>query len=257
MLSPENYIRKKARTLPIFECLVSSEWEETRLPNIVIARKHTNGNITVCTYLVDLGCLGVKDSLFLFNATIIKYNELKEKINAGMEMTEVDYPLVHNIILAGVEYAEEFGFKPCKEYEAVTKFMLEEDTDEIELIEIECGKNDKPLYIQGPFEDISRANWIIAQLENTAGPDNYNFILKIGDESIDEYEDDELEEDDEFEGMSFEEKKKLFISLADKGIVRKEREVKYWFNFSEPTIKLLTATNFLQKYSYILNHVNE
>ena len=101
MLSPENYIRKKARTLPIFECLVSTEWEETKMPTVVIARSHTNGNITACTFLVDLGCLGVKNSMFLFNATMFKYSELKETISAGIEMTEVDYPLAHNIILAG------------------------------------------------------------------------------------------------------------------------------------------------------------
>jgi len=56
MLSPENYIRKKARSLPIYECWVNTNWEGSGMANIVIARSHTNGNITFCIYLVDLYC---------------------------------------------------------------------------------------------------------------------------------------------------------------------------------------------------------
>ncbi len=31
MLSPENYIRQKARTLPLFECWVNKNWREDKL----------------------------------------------------------------------------------------------------------------------------------------------------------------------------------------------------------------------------------
>lgn len=51
MLSPENYIRNKVRTLPIYECLVNSNWEKSKMVHVVIARRHTNGNITACFYL--------------------------------------------------------------------------------------------------------------------------------------------------------------------------------------------------------------
>jgi hypothetical protein len=57
MLSPENYIRKKARSLPIFECRVNGEWKESKMAQVLVARRHTNGNITACFYLVDLMCL--------------------------------------------------------------------------------------------------------------------------------------------------------------------------------------------------------
>lgn len=219
MLSPENYIRKKARTLPIFECLVSSDWEETRMPTFVIARKHTNGNITVCTYLVDLGCLGVKDSMFLFNVAIIKYREFKETINSGIKMIQVDYVMAHNIILAGVEFAAEYGFMPYKEYESVTKYMLEEDTEGIELIEIECGADGKPMYMRGPFEDEAKARKIVAQLEKTAGPGNYIYVdrydeFKARDEfedEVNEYDDFDIDFDDD--EKTFEEKRELFLSL--------------------------------------------
>jgi len=50
MLSPENYIRKKARTLPIYECWLNTDWEESGMATVVIARRHTNENITFCLY---------------------------------------------------------------------------------------------------------------------------------------------------------------------------------------------------------------
>ncbi len=67
LLSPENYIRKKARTLPIRECLINSSWEDSQMANIYVVRNHVNGNVTVGLFLVDLLCLGIKDTFFLFN----------------------------------------------------------------------------------------------------------------------------------------------------------------------------------------------
>jgi len=64
MLSPENYIRKKARMLPIYECWLNNDWEVSGAASIIIARRHTNENITFYLYLVDLYCLGVKDSFY-------------------------------------------------------------------------------------------------------------------------------------------------------------------------------------------------
>jgi hypothetical protein len=30
MLSPENYIKTKARSLPIYECIINADWEESK-----------------------------------------------------------------------------------------------------------------------------------------------------------------------------------------------------------------------------------
>ena len=199
MLSPENYIRKKVRILPIHECRINSDWEESGVASIIIAREHTNENITYCLYLVDLYCLGVKDSFFQFNISETEYKKFLEKLEKEMDMETTDYVLVHNIILSGIEFAEEFGFSPHKDFTSVTQYMLEEDTDDIELIEIECGKDGKPLYVQGPFESTATANKIIKQLEHTAGKGNFNYIQEFEPEK-------DFEEDwDAFEEPSLEE----------------------------------------------------
>ncbi len=210
MLSPENYIRQKARTLPIWECRVNSGWKETNLAWVVVARKHTNDNITSGFFLVDLDCLGVKDSFTMFNASEYEYSEMLQNISQEMEFEKTPYDLAHNIVYAGLEFADEFGFKPAKEFTKTTQYILEEDNENIELIDIECGKDGKPMYTRGPNDSDARAKSIIAQLERTAGKGNFYFIDEIGqpdndwDDNEEEEEEDWDEEDEDEDGEDWE-----------------------------------------------------
>ncbi|MDO9614586.1 MAG: hypothetical protein Q7J86_08670, partial [Bacteroidota bacterium] len=271
MLSPENYIRKKVRTLPIYECLVTSEWEEKKMTSVLVARNHTNGNITVCSYLVDLLCLGVKDTMFLFNVPVHQYEEFKQKVNGNMEMTEVDYTLAHNIVYAAIEFAEEFGFKPHKDYDSLTKYMLEEDTEDIELIEIECGNDGKPLYMRGPFEDDAKARKIIGQLEKNAGPGKYDFVDFSedwdddddfdNDQEFDDDDDDEFDDDEddvnEFSEIAFWEKRELFLAMSPKIDNMDEDEGKRFINLINSLVDDLVDVNQHNKfYDEFLKELN-
>jgi hypothetical protein len=201
-LSPENYIRQKSRTLPVHECLINNDWESEGLANILISRSHTNGNFTVCTYLVDLKLLGVKDTLHIFNIDEEKYNELKETYYHQFTVVEpISYTLAHNIIFGAVAFAEEFEFKPHKDFTSTTEFFLEEDDDNIELMDLEFGQDGKPLYINGPYDSPAKIDKILQQLERTAGSGNYEFHYMNDDDWDDEEEDGYGEdEDDAYEG---------------------------------------------------------
>jgi hypothetical protein len=200
MLSPDNYIRQKARKLPVYECLINSNWDESKMAQIVVAREHSNGNITAGVFLVDMFCLGVKDSFSIFNIPKFRYIEEKETIFEHSEFINVDYSLVHNVVFAAVEFAEEFGFKPYKDFTSVSKYILEEDSDDVELIEIECGLHGKPAYFKGPFDDEVKVNRIISQLEKSAGPGNYTYVDNPDDWEADDNDffDDSEDEIDEF-----------------------------------------------------------
>lgn len=206
ILSPENYIRQRARNLPLFQCLVNEGWEEEGLVYATIARKHINGNITFCAYLVDLKCLGIKDTMYFFNAHPLDFNEFKDDMSNDIDSIECDYDLVHNVIHAAWEYAEEIGFEPHRDFLSITQYMLEEDTDEIPLMDIHCGGDDgKPLYVQGPLEDDVMANMIVNRLEKKLGPGNFHYVLKS--EVLEDYDflsdDEELFDDDDDEYDEF------------------------------------------------------
>lgn len=240
MLSPENYIRKKARSLPIYECLVNTEWKEQGVAHVVVARKHTNGNITVCMFLVDLFCLGIKNTQYLFNIPEAEYQDKKDEME-HIVFEQISYTLAHNIVFAGLEYAEEYGFKPHKDFTSITQFMLEEDTEDIELIDIECGKNGKPFYVNGPYEDQAKINQIIAQLKRTAGTGNYDF--EIVDEN------DEFEEGDEFDLMTIKEQRDLFQKLYARIEDLNDDENEQLRGLTEHVIDSIVSPDLVDQYS--------
>lgn len=238
MLSPENYIRQKARSLPLFECFINSDWEENGMASITVARKHSNGNITVGLYLTDLKCLGVKDAHYFFNISEREYGDILEDMAREMKTKPVSYTLAHNIIYAGIEFSGDYGFKPHKSFTSVAQYILEEDTDDIELIEIECGKDGKPLYVRGPYDTEKQANQIIAQLEREAGRGNYE-VLWQAEENFSEEDlvedvwdntswlDDDVDEiEEKFESLSTAEKADLIADMVGriKGLSDKQSE---------------------------------
>jgi hypothetical protein len=187
ILSPENYIRQKSRNLPIVKCSINKDWESSRLANILIVRRHNSGNVTFCCYLVDTNCLGVKDTIYRFNEPQEMLDEYEKKIASNYETKEISYELAHNIIFAGLAFAEDYGFKPHRDFTSVTQYFLEEDDDTVPLIEIHCGNgNGEPVYINNGYETPALQQRIINQLEKTAGKGNYTVYINTEDNRLDE-----------------------------------------------------------------------
>ncbi len=247
MLSPENYIRKKVRLLPIYKCLVNSDWEDGGFANLIVSRGHTNGNLSLCFYLVDLYCLGVKDTHFRFNITRSDFQELIEK-GGNDGFIEISYPLAHNIVYAGLEFAEEYGFKAHKDFNSITRFMLEEDTEDVELIDIECGRDDKPFFVSGPFDDQVKINKILAQLEKTAGPGNYDYLLDGEDEPDKNGFDEDDEYIDELEGLSMEEIRDMFLNLKAHQETLNEEDTYRLENVTDWLFEKMTDPELVDKY---------
>jgi tetratricopeptide (TPR) repeat protein len=190
--SPESQIRTRARKLKIGKCYISEEWEGMREGNIIITREHSNGNLSMGMFLVDLALLGVTDTIYGFNMPPYEFQNMLDSIPAEDEkLVEIDYVLAHNIIYSAVEYAEDFGFRPCKEFN-VAKYLLEEDTKKIPLIEIELGVKGFPTVICN--EDNPKIKEI-EQLKKAVGTGNFKVI------DTDIIPDDEIFFDDESESI--------------------------------------------------------
>ncbi len=197
MLSDKKYIQTQARKLPIYKCFVNSDWSISKMANVFVLRKHVNGNITAGIYLVDLLCLGIKDTFFVFNENENIFLERYESM--GVELLEIDYTTAHNIIFAGHDFAMEYEIPPHKDF-ALTKMILEEDNDDIPLIDIEVGAPDgKPhlmVYQAGEFIQA------LAKLKKNAGEGNYYYTVRENDFDEDDDEEDDDESDDTEEDYS-------------------------------------------------------
>jgi hypothetical protein len=150
--SPEKYIRTRARNLPIGECYINPGWDEGGMALIIVTRKHSTGNLTIGAYQVDLYCLGVKNTFWRFNELPDELEYVNEQFSmfsdTGEDLIQADYTLVHNIIYGAEAFADDLGFKPHKDF-ALTQYILEEDDDEVEFIDIEFGMNGLPAVIMG------------------------------------------------------------------------------------------------------------
>jgi hypothetical protein len=197
MLSPENYIRQRARLLPLHECFVNSGWKVAKMATLFVSRRHSNGNFTVGIYLADLFCQGVKDTGWRFNISAPEYESFVETLSEKKSMEKIPYVLAHNIIFAAHEFAGECGIDSHPDFTGTTRFILEEDSDDIELIDIECGEDGVPVFMNSPGQSQAQALRIIGKLDKTIGAGNYEVrYMNMPDEDFDDDFDDD-EPDDE------------------------------------------------------------
>ncbi len=191
-LTPKRYIETKCRQLPIEICLMGAA---AGFVSIIVMRKMPSGKFIIGSYLLDTFCLGLKNTDFRFSADEMEADIYIDTISMRFDgLKPVTYVEAHNYVFGAMAYAEDLGLKPHKDF-ALTQYILEEDNDDIELIEYEFGRDGKPCYIAGPYDD---KNKIIATLNRNVGEGNYDVVLSAGGNYLDlgDFDFDDLEEDD-------------------------------------------------------------
>lgn len=177
-----NYIIKNARKLEVFNCWKSDI--STGIGHFVVARQRKNGTLVVGVYLLDLNCLGLKDTFFLEFEDIYELKKEILEINNGVvDYEEIEPNLFFNYVYGAIEYAEDLGFKPHKDFK-ITEYILD-DAEEIEFVDIEFGFNGRPLFVAGPYDN---SNSLMAILDKNVGRENYDYFLGAKNEELDEDE---------------------------------------------------------------------
>ena len=192
-LSPEQYMKQRARSLEIGACYVSDDMTECGEGHVIVTRRHTGGRISMAMYLVDIYCLGVKDSFFRLR---LEEDELDEMLDMGSGVHECSYEEAHNWVYGAIAWAEEAGIEPDKSF-AVTKYMLKEDTDDVPLIEYEFGMHGKHLLMANNNLEASR---YLPLLKKNLGEGNFTFTIKTDyDEDFEWDEEKALERQEHFD----------------------------------------------------------
>ncbi len=188
VLSPLRYVRQ-ARSYPIEGCWVQQDWDEGGLAVVAIARRQPNGNIVFGNYLVDLYCLGLKDTYF--NADIpssqFQHEFLPKMFRSAGKPIKISPDLAHEIIYGGIEYANQFGFRPHSDYK-LSQFILDPTDMHPRTGKVEFGKDGKPFFVQGPHDNVDA---ILRQLERIAGQGNYHYLMQLGGPPPDEWDEGE------------------------------------------------------------------
>ena len=175
--SPQAIIRR-ARAFPLFECWISANWQQDGLGlvQILLARQQPDGDICFGSYLVDKYCLGLKNTFANAGFSRTRYqNEVQSTIFHENVPVACPVELAHQMIYASIEYAAQFGFQPEQDF-ALSQYLLAPRGELEEPYQLTFGKNGKPFFVAGPHDNAAR---ILKQLEKTAGPGNYDYLVPI------------------------------------------------------------------------------
>ena len=174
--SPKKYIIEKGRVCPINQCLIADGYDDMGLTVCLIIRKQPSGKFMFTNLMIDRFCLGVKSAFCNCNFDENQLEELKERmLNVG-EIVEVDPSYFHNLVYAAIDFADENGFKPAKDF-ALAEKILDPDLIDDGIDDIEVGQDGKPLFINGPYDNVDS---IIAILNRNVGEGNYEIMLGQG-----------------------------------------------------------------------------
>jgi hypothetical protein len=156
------------------ECLLPEEWQDTtQLTQILVSRRGPQGQIAMGLFLVDLGCLGVKDALFQVSQLHQDYKTLRDSVKERQGMISADLNLAAKIIREAIAYADSLGFRPHRDYRQAKAMLGDADPDACDE-EIPLGWEGKPLYVSGPYDNV---DMIMAKLQRAVGPDGFDFLV--------------------------------------------------------------------------------
>lgn len=178
-LTGPRYYLERAREYPIFGCWVMENWQEAGLTPVVVAREQAPDKVIFGVCLVDLYCLGVKDAYANANFPRARFERELPKMCSGAPQ-ECSVELAHEIIYGGLEYAERYGFKPHPDF---TRQMVDKVLDPPDAHprsrKVEFGKDGKPFFFAGPYDDERRSRQILETLRRTAGEGNFTFVVPL------------------------------------------------------------------------------
>ena len=175
--STDTSIIRRARHYPIHECLISRDWQENGIAVIIIARRQSESKIVCGVYMVDLYCLGVKDTSCRANLSLYEYrNDFRARFVDEGGATAGSVELAHQIIFGAIDFAASLDLPPHEDFQ-LSRHVLEEREDIPPNETIEFGKDGKPFYIAGPDDPVGR---ILKHLESRLGEDGFHFMYGEG-----------------------------------------------------------------------------
>lgn len=162
-------------TAPILECLVPDTLYKQGIGNLVFSRALPNGRVASAMFLVDVHCLGVKNTTHAVLARD-SYDQTLERLSAHGRFVPTDPASFRKLVEGAVAYADSLGFKPHPSY-AVARRIFGDVDAAASTQEFVYGLNGKPHYVNGPNETPSQVRAIVEQLQRHPGGADYQLVL--------------------------------------------------------------------------------
>jgi len=144
------------------------------LPSICVVREHNNTEASVCGYLVDTYCQGVKNAV---PPSIVDQRDLAAFVADFFSVYDTGplaapITLAQHLILGAVDYAQTLGFDPHRDFYLAKPHLGTWQPPS----RIQFGLHGRPHFQQGPYDNPNR---VMRTLNKSVGPGNYGFTANI------------------------------------------------------------------------------
>lgn len=142
---------------------------------VLVAREHRHGKATVCTFLVDTYCLGVKNASQPKVMDPVELSRLRRLAFGSYadEPLAIPIDLAQDLVFGAVEYAKSLGFDPHPDFALASGHLGNWNPPS----RIGFGYNGQPFFQQGPHDDPAR---VMRTLDKSVGKGNYRYMTVIG-----------------------------------------------------------------------------
>jgi hypothetical protein len=142
------------------------------LVTVLVAVERGGSKVSVCGFLVDAYCLGVKNALGPRGLGRRKLPGFVHQYFDAYDEPPVPAPLdlARHLVFGAVAYARELGFEPHPDFAAAAAY-LEPWTGPSA---ISFGLNGRPYFVSGPHDNAAS---VLKTLERSAGEGNFDFTV--------------------------------------------------------------------------------
>jgi hypothetical protein len=146
------------------------------LSSIAVVRADDDNDASICGYLVDTYCLGVKNAV---PPSVVDRSDVSNFLDdffsayAG-DPVPAPIELVQDLVFGAVDYARGLGFDPHRDFYAAALHLGAWQPPS----RIGFGLNGRPYFQQGPYDNPNR---IMRTLDRSVGSGNYQFTTAIID----------------------------------------------------------------------------
>jgi hypothetical protein len=144
---------------------------------VAVARRHRPQRVSVCGYLVDTYCLGVKNAL---GPKVMNERDLPGFLWAYFAVFDevggslaVPLDLARHLVWGAVDYARSLGLEPAPDFAAAADHLGRWS----ETSAITFGRNGTPFYVAGPHDN-PRA--VLRTLNRARGEGKFHHLVPVG-----------------------------------------------------------------------------
>lgn len=145
---------------------------DSGLAGVMVARRDRGSRATACGFLLDVHCMGVKNIRGPEAVSQSALDEWRRDFFAAFDSTGNAAPeaLVRHLVHGVVAFARGLGLEPHEEFADAAPYV----GDAAGECPIVFGRDGKPFYVAGPYDDARR---VLEALEASVGADGYHYVV--------------------------------------------------------------------------------